>query len=175
MRPRPSALALGCVAVALAAAGCTDDEEALEPGDPSFVRDPALDVENRSVAGERRSHNLGQNCLTCHQALGPGRGRFTVGLSVRNPDGTWARDPVLELYTAPPARGGTLVARLDGDALGNVFTTDPLPWPDRTLVPVVVSRDGALAAAMPFPTLSGACNLCHKPGFQVTLEPRAAR
>ena len=71
------------------------------------------------------------------------------------------------------ANGGVIVATLQGDALGNVFTTAPLPFPDQELFPVVRSSDGALRNAMPFPTISGACNLCPTPGFEVRLaEPR---
>lgn len=146
------------------AAACTDD---IEPGDPRFDRDSSLDVDNRSRPGEMRSHNLGQNCMRCHQQYGPGRGRFTIGVTIIGPNGILA-NPILKLYDAPPDAGGMLQFELFGDALGNVFTTDPIPFPDVALFPVVES--GALRRAMPFPTESGACNLCHKPGFEVTVE-----
>ena len=148
---------------------CTDEATPV-PGDPDYPRDPALDVDNRSAHGDQRSHNRGLNCMTCHQALGPGRGQFTLGVTVVDPDGVPAVDPVLELYTGPMASGGVLLVTIEGDALGNVFTTDPLPFPDQPLFPVVRSRDGTTRNAMPFPTISGACNLCHKPGFEVRLQ-----
>jgi hypothetical protein len=165
---RACAVALGLI-MASAMVGCTDEAEP-QPGDPDFVRDPALDVANRSAPGERRSHNQGLNCMTCHQQFGPGRGRFTVGLTVHGPTGPIA-DPILELYDGPPGMGGAMVARLTGDALGNVFTTDDLGLPDRDLFPLVFSADRALTAQMPFPTISGACNTCHKPGFEVRVAP----
>ena len=85
-----------------ATAGCLGDEEdaAPAPGDPAFVRSPALDVDNRSAHGQMRSHNAGQNCMHCHQARGPGLGRFTVGVTVLGPDGKPHANPVLELYGA---------------------------------------------------------------------------
>jgi hypothetical protein len=152
-----------------AGAGCMSEPEVIEPGDPAFDRDPSLDVDNRSATGERRSHNMGLNCMRCHQQFGPGKGRFTIGLTVLGPRGL-EPNPLLRLYDAPVDAGGKLVAELRGDALGNVFTTDPMPFPEAELFPVVQSEDGARRRAMPFPTGSGACNICHKPGFEVTLE-----
>lgn len=148
-------------------AGCLSDD--IEPGDPAFDRDPSLDVDNRSAPGEARSHNMGLNCMRCHQQFGPGKGRFTVGLTVRGPGGI-EPNPILRLYDAPAAAGGTVVAELRGDAFGNVFTTDPMPFPDVELFVAVYSADGALRNQMPFPVSSGACNLCHKPGFEVTVK-----
>lgn len=162
------ALALLC----LTALGCVEEEEPepVLPGDPRFLRDPALDVENRSAHDQRRSHNPGQNCMACHQAHGPGKGRFTIGLSVIGPDGAPHANPVLELYAVPPAPGATPRFVFEGDLLGNVFSTDALPLPEPPLFAVVRSRDGSLRNQMPFPTSSGACNQCHRPGFAVRLE-----
>jgi mono/diheme cytochrome c family protein len=165
---------VGALVGVLALGGCVADDEPDEPiapGDPRYVRDPALDVDNRSRPREQRSHNAGQNCMRCHQALGPGRGRFTVAATVLGPDGAPHPDSVLELYAAPPSQGGAPAFVVEGDALGNVFTTAALPLPDRPLFVVVRSRDGALRNQMPFPTSSGACNQCHRPGFGVKLEP----
>lgn len=162
------ALGLGLL---LSACVSDDDDPQILPGDPRYLRDPALDVDNRSAHDQQRSHNLGLNCMQCHQAFGPGRGRFTVGLSVLGPDGKPHPNAVLELFQAPPGPGVLPRYVLQGDALGNVFTTEALPLPDQALFAVVRSRDGKLRNQMPFPTASGACNQCHRPGFTVTLEP----
>jgi hypothetical protein len=147
-----------------------------QPGDIDFYRDPVLNVENKSATGELRSHNMGQNCMKCHQTLGPGRGLFTLAATIFDSTGkNTVPNPTLELYTAPPDKGGTLILKITGDALGNVFTTDPLPFPDMELFPVVKSSDGTLLNRMPFPTGSGACNQCHRPDNRVTvLPPRQA-
>ena len=50
---------------ALLLAACDDDAEPFT-GDPDYVRDPALDVELVSARGDARSHNVGQNCMQCH-------------------------------------------------------------------------------------------------------------
>jgi hypothetical protein len=172
--PRFPVVLLGAALVMLVA--CLDDDEAereILPGDPAFVRDPSLDVELRSAHDEMRSHNAGLNCMTCHQAYGPGRGRFTVGTTVLLPDGKVAPNPVLELYKAPPSTGAAPAYVLPGDLRGNIYSTEPLPLPDTPLFVVVRSRDGTLRNDMPFPTGSGACNLCHRTGFEVRLSPIA--
>jgi mono/diheme cytochrome c family protein len=145
------------------------------PGDPRFVRDPSLDVENVSAAGERRSHppgdpRWGANCMSCHQAKGPGRGLFTAAGTVKNADGTPDPGGVVELRTAP-AGGGDPVATLAVDDHGNFFTTASLPFPDTALFPWLKSKDGARAKGMPFPTVSGACNACHAGGKPVRNIP----
>ena len=164
---------LSVVGFAVGLVACDDPEssdDALppEPGDPAFVRDPALDVENISEAGGQRSHNQGLNCMRCHQALGPGLGQFTVAGTVYGPDDEPAADAVLELRTAPE-RGGELIAMIEADAYGNVFSTEPLPLPEQRLFVWLSSADDSLSAAMPFPVSSGSCNHCHAGGFRVHL------
>lgn len=168
-----AAVNLACALSVALGAGCATDDEPdpgePEPGDPSFVRDPRLDVDNRSAIDDRRSHNMGLNCMRCHQQFGPGKGRFTIGLTVFGPQGL-EPNAILRLYNAPVSAGGTVVAELRGDAFGNVFTTDPMPFPDVDLFPVVLSADGTRRGQMPFPVSSGACNICHKTGFEVFVK-----
>ena len=160
----------------LALAGCDDAEDAElellepQPGDPAFERDPALDVENISRPDEQRSHNMGRNCMECHQAYGPGLGQFQAAGTIYGPDGATLRNPIVELRTAADG-GGDVVLRIEGDALGNFFTTQTLPLPEERLFPWVTSADGTLVAGMPRPTASGACNHCHAGGFRVTVAP----
>jgi hypothetical protein len=143
-----------------ALAGCGASDEDMDepsdaeilPGDPRFERDPALDVENISAAVEKRSHNMGQNCIGCHQPHGPGKGLFTTAGTVYAPSGT---DLVLSVA-------------IDGN--GNFFTTEPLPFPDQALFFFVRSQDGEGTSEMPFPTISGACNLCHNEQRRILLE-----
>lgn len=160
-----------CVA-SFAATACDEEPSdaqlvEVEPGDPSFERDPSLDVENVSAVGETRSHNAGLNCMRCHQSLGPGVGQFSVAGTVYGPDGSPAADAVLQLLTAP--EGGEVVAAVEADAYGNVFSTEPLPLPEQRLFVRLESSDERLAAVMPFPISSGSCNHCHAGGFKVML------
>lgn len=141
------------------------------PGDPAFVRDPKLDVANVSKHGETRSHNLGRNCMECHQAHGPGRGRFTVaGTLYDETTRAPSANGVLELK-ASPAADAKVVLTVEVDALGNFFSTEPLPFPDTPLFPTLRSADGSKRNAMPFPTINGACNQCHVRGNLVDVKP----
>lgn len=143
------------------APACDDGDEPAEiVGDPDYARDPALDVPLTSTHGEASSHNMGSNCMACHQAYGPGPGRFTAAGTLHGEDGTPYADGAVELRTGP---GGTgeLVLRIEADSNGNFYTTQPLPLPDSALFPTVYDRDGAARGGMPFPTASAACNVCH--------------
>lgn len=144
---------------ALCVLACDSDAEPFI-GDPDYVRDPALDVALRSSHGDSISHNLGQNCMQCHQAHGPGRGRFSVAGTLHDADGMPLPDGTLELRSAPDGNG-ELVVSIEADALGNFYATDELPLAETPLFPTVYGADGVGKNFMPFPTRSGACNVCH--------------
>lgn len=149
-----------------------------EPGDPEFERDPALDVEVVSAHGTERSAAMVGNCMQCHQEHGPGLGRFTVAGTVVDPQGQAVPDPIVELRRPAFDEDGNellgeLVATIEGDRLGNFYTTEALPLPEEPLVPWVYSSDRAMEGHMPFGgTISGACNLCHVGGNPVDVHPR---
>ncbi len=157
-----------CMLTGLLACDEPAESTELEPGDPAFIRDPALDIDNISEANQTRSHNMGLNCMRCHQSLGPGLGQFTVAGTIHDPDGEPTSDAFVELRTAPD-RQGELVTTIEADAYGNVFTTEPLPLPEQPLFVWLGSRDGQREAQMPFPISSGSCNHCHAGGFIVRL------
>jgi hypothetical protein len=149
--------------VASGACGDGATEEPL-PGDPLFVRDPVLDVALVSARGGATSHNVGENCMRCHQAHGPGPGRFTAAGTLRNPDGSPHPNGTLVLTRQDPsmvAGGGETVATIEADALGNFFTTAALPLPNESLWTLVRSADGTSQNAMGWPTITAACNACH--------------
>lgn len=153
-----------------------EDDLEPQPGDPDFERDPALDVEVVSAHGSDRSAGMTGNCMHCHQPRGPGRGQFTVAGTVLTPDGQPAVDPIVELRRPAFDEDGNeipgeLVATIEGDRLGNFYSTAALPLPEESLVPWVFSNDRSLSNHMPFGgTISGACNLCHVGGNPVNLE-----
>lgn len=155
------------LAISLLAA-CDDAVDAPAPGDPEFIRDPALDREVVSARGGTSSHLEGQNCMECHQERGPGPGRFSLAGTVFAADGTPSADAIVELWTAPGGQG-ELVHRVEADALGNFFTTATLDLRDAPAFPFVRAADGVGANLMPFPTRSGACNVCHAGGNPVDL------
>lgn len=154
----------------------TEEQDEPAPGDPDFERDPALDVEVVSEHGSEASAGMSGNCMQCHQPLGPGRGQFTVAGTVVDPDGQPVPDAIVELrYPAFDEEGnvqpGELVATIEGDRLGNFYSTEPLPWPQERLVPWVFSNDRSMQNVMRFGTISGACNICHVGGNPVDLKP----
>lgn len=165
---RGNVLALvGCVLFGLVG-GCSGDGTAAEvaPGDPDFVRSASLDVENSSQHGLALSHNVGLNCMHCRQAHGPGKGRFTIAGTLRNPDGSPHQNGTVYLTRTDPATvadGSPVdaVAAVEADQFGNFYSTKPLPLPDEPLYVVVERSDGEGRNHMPFPTVSAACNVCH--------------
>lgn len=168
-------VASGILAALLA--GCGGTEESLAPGevlpgDPRFERDVALDVDNVAKTGEKRSHNMGLNCMKCHQDHGPGKGLFSVAGTVYGPDDTpFLLGGTVELRTMA-AGGGSVVLSVQVNSLGNFFTTEKAPFPDAFLYVVVKSADGSLTSEMPFTTSSGACNVCHNEQKHVLLAPK---
>lgn len=136
-------------------------------GDPCFVRDTALNITNTSTKDGTKSHNTGQNCMQCHQPRGGGRGIYTLAGSIIKTDGTPAANAKITLYS-DGAKTQT-VASIDADGLGNFYTTATLPFPNQALFVKIESSDGQKTKAMPFPTLSGACNVCHTGGSKLKL------
>lgn len=147
------------LALALLAA-CDEQGDEIQPGDPDYVRDPALDRDVVSAHGGTSSHNEGANCMQCHQQFGPGPGRFAVAGTVRDPDGAPLPDAAVELWTAPNGQG-ELVLRVEADARGNFFTTEDVDLTAAPAFPFVIAPGGDATNFMPFPTSSGACNVCH--------------
>ncbi|MFM7201358.1 MAG: hypothetical protein ACKO6N_11250 [Myxococcota bacterium] len=137
-----------------------DGDASPQPGDPDYVRDPALNITLDSQTNGTSSHETGRNCMECHQAHGPGPGIFTAAGTLYHPDGSPSPNGTVELRTET-AEGGELVLAIQVDANGNFYTTAPLPLPDQPLFPFVVSPDGESTTFMPFPTASAACNICH--------------
>lgn len=114
---------------------------------------------NISAAGERESHNMGRNCMNCHVNGGNGEGCFSAAGTVYtagNLSQTKA-NAVVKLYTAPNG-GGTLRATLNGDALGNFYTTAGIDF-SGGLYPSITS--GTTTVYMSQPISQGSCNGCH--------------
>ena len=106
------------------------------------------------------SHNAGRNCMNCHVSGGEGSGWFTAAGTVYTADSSNTyTNPVVKLYTAPDSLGNqTLVATINGDASGNIYTTASIDY-GAGLYPVVVGAHSThyMAATI----TQGACNSCH--------------
>jgi hypothetical protein len=166
-----SVFAFRCSAALLLAlaAGCgSGDDDGTSPP-PTVQRAPELDAVSLKSQRGGTSHEAGNNCMACHGPNGTAPGRFTVaGTAVTsrrepNPDAT------IILSTAPNG-AGTVVLTLEADASGNFYTTEAAPFPNQSLFPRVTSRATASFNFMPFPTMSGACNVCHVGSNPVDLD-----
>ncbi len=169
---RTRILLASMVAVALAACGDDDGSTGASsqplPGDPGYVRDPALNVELTSAAGSADSHEMGNNCMYCHQKYGGGPGLFTAAGTLYDLTTDQPRtDAVVEIRSAPAGEGDLLTA-IEVDTLGNFYTTAPLPIPESELF--VFVRGSTTSKEMPFPTSSLACNYCHTPAIRVNVD-----
>lgn len=146
----------------------TADTAAPLPGDPDYVRDPALDVDLQSEAGSTTSHHTGESCTHCHQAHSDAPGQFTASGSAYTADGAPATTGTIQLW-APVVDGGALLLALPVDALGNFYTTVDLGLPDAPVQPLVLDGSGVAVNQMPWPTESASCNQCHTPGLRVAM------
>ncbi len=147
--------------------GACESSKASVIGDPCFARNEALNVTNISEKNGTKSHNMGQNCFSCHQPRGNGKGIYTLAGTVFKQDGSPYPNTRITLYS-DGAKTQT-VASVDSDALGNFYTTNALPFPNQALFVKIQSADGEKSKAMPFPTLSGSCNVCHTGGSKLVL------
>ncbi len=207
--PAPAQVVFEVDAGAGAIVDADDAKGTPQPGDPAFERDPALDeVENISAHGLDLSHPVGaiwpigdqthdrgpgSQCMKCHQALGPGRGQFTIAGTVWQPEfdegyGEGALVHILPVYAAPCGWGDErahcegqpigyyrpedVVAELEVDANGNFYTTELLEGAEPPFWPVVVpaeTDEHGVAKAMGHPAGNGSCNMCHG-NIPITLQ-----
>lgn len=113
---------------------------------------------NISSHGESDSHNMGKNCMECHNSGGSGEGSFTVAGTAY--DSTLAHtyaNVTVKLYSQQNA-GGSLIATIVGDANGNFYTTENINV-GAGAYPIVYGANGS--KYMHSQITSGACNSCH--------------
>jgi mono/diheme cytochrome c family protein len=113
-----------------------------------------------------RSHNAGQNCLSCHRTGGSGaaKGVFTVAGTIYRSDGTAQTNATVNVYLDNPR---TLQAALPTDGLGNFFTTQavsalvPAPGMQFAVGARTEVSTSAGVRSMPGIITNGSCNACH--------------
>ncbi|MEX1188345.1 MAG: hypothetical protein WED33_03740 [Bacteroidia bacterium] len=112
---------------------------------------------NISEANSSQSHNSGQNCVNCHKKGGDGDGWFTISGTAYAQNNVTASNVVVNLYTQPNGKG-ELRKTINGDLLGNFYTTDIQAF-GGGLYPAI-SYNGQ-TSYMSSSILQGACNSCH--------------
>ena len=111
-----------------------------------------------SSYNETESHNMGQNCMSCHKQGGSGEGWFTLAATVYDSLQTSPYpNSTIKLYTGPNGTG-TLKHTIEVDGNGNFYTTQEVNF-DAGLYPVVSSNNGT--NYMSSPIYSGNCVSCH--------------
>lgn len=112
-----------------------------------------------SLHNTNDSHNSGHACLNCHDVSSSNEYKFRIAGTVYNLTETAVYpNATIYLYTSANA-GGSLVATVEVDALGNFYTTQSIDWGNSGLYPVVESSQGT--RFMSTPTSNGNCNGCH--------------
>lgn len=124
----------------------------------SCERNGKCGVKNISSSGGNESHNNGRNCMSCHSDGGEGKGCFTAAGSAYTSNGGVSQNVVMRLYTQPNGQG-ELKATVNGDALGNFYTTENINY-SGGLYPTITFASGTVKH-MPSSITSGACNSCH--------------
>ena len=114
---------------------------------------------NISSYNSDESHNMGQNCMICHNPNGKGKGNFTAAGTVYDSLMTTTRkNGTVRLYSGPNA-SGTLRATIQVDGRGNFYTTEYIDFTGGVF-PTITGADGDLHY-MSEPVQMGECNSCH--------------
>ncbi|HEY4798574.1 MAG TPA: hypothetical protein VII99_05795 [Bacteroidia bacterium] len=112
-----------------------------------------------SSAGSAQSHNTGQNCMNCHKSGEDDTGTFTVAGSVYDSSNTAVySNAIIKLFTQPHG-AGQLRATINGDVIGNFYTTSSIDF-SGGVYPAVTGSSG-ITKYMSASITSGACNGCH--------------
>ena len=115
-------------------------------------------VQNNSEYGDDESHNMGENCMNCHKQGGEGDGWFYIaGTAYTNNGANPAKDVKVIMFTEPNGQG--IVKKIiEGDKLGNFYTTDITGFGSGLFPAVVYNNDTTFMSSS---TTNGSCNSCH--------------
>ena len=130
----------------------------------TFILFTACEKENEnetkiSQNNTDESHNLGQNCMTCHVSGGDGEGWFTLAGSLYDKSKISAYPNGSVKLTTEPNGSGTLVNTIENDRKGNFYTTQTIDFGDGLYVGVFGTNGEQ--KFMPSKITTGACNSCH--------------
>jgi len=116
----------------------------------------ACETEEENEGGA--NHNVGNNCLVCHQPGGGGEGTFYAGGTVfKAGTTTGATGATISLYSNPEF-SGTPVVTMTSQVGGNFYTKSSINFGTGLYVKIT-STTGS--NSMSIPITSGACNSCH--------------
>ncbi|MEQ1734330.1 MAG: hypothetical protein ABL940_11705 [Bacteroidia bacterium] len=111
-----------------------------------------------SSTNSKESHNMGQNCMSCHKQGGAGEGWFNVAGTVYDTALVKALpNATLKLYSGPNGTG-SLMYTIPVDGLGNFYTTQAINF-GSGLYPAV--QGATTTKYMNSLITGGQCNGCH--------------
>jgi hypothetical protein len=112
-----------------------------------------------SSYNSNESHNMGQNCMNCHNTNGKGSGTFMAAGTVYDSLMTTTRkNGTVRLYSGPN-QTGTVRASIEVDGHGNFYTTENIDFAGG-VYPTVTGSSGDLHF-MSESISMGECNSCH--------------
>jgi hypothetical protein len=111
-----------------------------------------------SKHNDDESHNMGNNCMTCHISGGEGEGLFTLAGTVYQESKTAVYPNATVKLFSEVNGGGTLKYTFEVDAKGNFYTTEAIDF--GTGLYASVEGSGS-TKNMITPVTIGACNSCH--------------
>ncbi len=117
-----------------------------------------------SKPNTKKSHEFGNDCMSCHKKGGSAKSIFMVSGSVLDEARAKIyKNPVIKFYTERRGQG-ELVATILGDALGNFYSTEDIDF-SIGLYPTLIGTEGVPEPIkhMSRPIFSGSCNSCHGP------------
>lgn len=130
----------------------------------SFILFTACEKENEnetkiSKNNTDESHNLGQNCMSCHVSGGSGEGWFTVAGSMYDNSQTNPYPNGSVKVTTEPNGLGTTVQTIEIDSKGNFYTTETIDFGSGLYVGVFGTNGEQ--KFMSSKITNGNCNSCH--------------
>jgi len=114
------------------------------------------------------SHNVGANCMSCHNSGGSNQYWWNIAGTVFKPDSTsLSSNSTIYLFTGVNG-SGNLILTLPVDAKGNFYTTNSVNF-SAGLYPAVKSASGE-TRYMQSSTTNGNCNSCHTSGHRIIVN-----
>lgn len=117
------------------------------------------DETNISGYNSNESHNMGQNCMVCHNAEGKGSGVFMAAGTVYDSLFTTTRKNGTVRLFSGPNQTGTLRATIQVDGKGNFYTTENIDFAGG-VYPVITGSSGDIHYMIAKISM-GECNSCH--------------
>lgn len=126
------------------------------PDDPEMA--PKISRNGATIS--HTDNRRGSNCMTCHYEDN-NRYVYTIaGTVYQTADSTLIYPNATIKFYSEPDGNGIYYGSVAGDANGNFYTTEPLPF-STAAYPVVEGTNGEIPKSMGNFVMGGACNSCH--------------